>query len=70
MKTFPERLSSIGARVISAPKSPDDFIDLIIGGPLFVVEFEKDGHQGKIFNRVHTSEKSSENWEELILAYT
>ncbi len=69
MKVFPERLSSIGARVTKAPKSSQDFIHLVIGGPLFTIEFEKDGHQGKIFNRVHTSEKANENWEELILAY-
>lgn len=69
MKVFPERLSSIRARVTKAPQSSNDLVYLIIGGPLFKIEFEKDGHQGKILNRVHTSEKASENWEELIVAY-
>lgn len=68
-KTFPERLAKIGAHVTKAPRSSKDFIYPYIGGPLFVIQFEKDGHQGTIFNRVHTSSKPGEHWEELIVAY-
>jgi hypothetical protein len=69
MKVLPERLAKIGAHVTKAPQSSKDFMYPYIGGPLFVVEFEKDGHQGTIFNRVHTSSKPGEHWEELIVAY-
>jgi hypothetical protein len=69
MKVLPERLGKIGAHVTKAPQSSKDFMYLYIGGPLFVVQFEHDGHQGTIFNRVHTSSKPGEHWEELIVAY-
>jgi hypothetical protein len=69
MKVLPERLAKMGARVTKAPQSSKDFMYPYIGGPLFVVEFEKDGHQGTMFNRVHTSSKPGEHWEELIVAY-
>jgi hypothetical protein len=68
-KTLPERLAKMGAHVTKAPQSSKDFIYPYIGGPLFVIQFEKDGHQGTIFNRVHTSSKPGEHWEELIMAY-
>jgi hypothetical protein len=69
MKVLPERLAKMGAHVTKAPQSSKDFMYPYIGGPLFVVEFEKDGHQGTMFNRVHTSPKPGEHWEELIVAY-
>jgi hypothetical protein len=69
MKVLPERLSKIGAHVTKAPKSSKDFMYPFIGGPLFVIEFEKDGHQGTMFNRVHTSSKPGEHWEELVVVY-
>jgi hypothetical protein len=68
-KVLPERLSKIGARVTKAPRTSKDFVYPYIGGPLFVIQFEKDGHRGTLFNRVHTSSKTGGNWEELILAY-
>lgn len=69
MKVLPERLAKMGAHVTKAPQSSKDFMYPYIGGPLFVVEFDKDGHQGTMFNRVHTSSKPGEHWEELIVAY-
>jgi hypothetical protein len=69
IKVLPERLAKMGARVTKAPQSAKDFMYPYIGGPLFVIEFEKGGHQGTMFNRVHTSSKPGEHWEELILAY-
>jgi len=68
-KVFPERLTKMGAHVTKAPQSSKDFMYPFIGGPLFLIEFEKDGHQGTMFNRVHTSSKPGEHWEELIVAY-
>lgn len=69
MKILPARLAKIGAHVTKAPQSSKDFIYPFIGGPLFVIHFEKDGHQGTMFNRVHTSTRRGEHWEELIVAY-
>ncbi len=69
IKILPERLGKIGANVTKAPKSSDDFIDLYIGGALFVIQFDKDGHQGTILNRVHTSSEPGKHWEELLVAY-
>jgi hypothetical protein len=69
MKVLPARLGKIGARVTKAPQSSKDFMYPYVGGPLFVIQFEKDGHQGTIFNRVHTSTKPGEHWEELLVAY-
>jgi hypothetical protein len=66
-KILPERLAKMGAHVTKAPESSKDFIYPYIGGPLFVIQFEKDGHQGTMFNRVHTSSKPGEHWEELIV---
>ncbi len=68
-KILPERLAKMGSHVTKAPQSSKDFIYPYIGGPLFVIQFEKDGHQGTMFNRVHTSSKPGEHWEELIVAY-
>jgi hypothetical protein len=68
-KTLPDRLKNIGAAVTKAPKSPLELTYPIIGGPLFAIKFEKGQHPGEIFNRVHTSERSEENWEELIVIY-
>jgi hypothetical protein len=68
-KVLPERLTKIGAHVTKAPQTSKDFMYPFVGGPLFVIEFEKDGHQGTMFNRVHTSAKPGEQWEELIVAY-
>ena len=69
MKILPDRLVKIGAHVTKAPQASKDFIYPFIGGPLFVIQFEKDGHQGTMFNRVHTSPKPGEHWEELVVAY-
>ncbi len=69
MKVLPERLSKMGAQVTKAPQSPKDFMYPFVGGPLFVIEFEKDGHRGTMFNRVHTSSKPGEQWEELVVVY-
>jgi hypothetical protein len=69
MKVLPERLAKIGARVTNAPRTSKDFMYVYIGGPLFVIQFEKDGHQGTMFNHVHISQNPSEQWEELIVAY-
>ena len=68
-KILPERLAKMGAHVTKAPQSSKDFTYPYIGGPLFLIRFEKDGHQGTLFNRVHTSSKAGDHWEELILAY-
>jgi hypothetical protein len=69
MKVLPKRLAEIGAQVTKAPQSPKDFIYPFVGGPLFVIEFEKDRHHGTMFNRIHTSEQPGQHWEELIVAY-
>jgi hypothetical protein len=69
LKSLPDRLAEIGARILKAPKSSKDLIYPFIGGPLFVIQFEKDGHEGTMFNQVRTSSKPSEHWEELIVAY-
>lgn len=69
MKVLPERLRSIGARVTKAPRSSKDFMYVFVGGPLFVIEFEKGGHHGTMLNRVHTSQNPNEQWEELVVAY-
>ncbi len=68
-KILPERLVKMGAHVTTAPHSAKDFVYPYVGGPLFVIKFERDGHQGTIFNRVHTSSKTGDHWEELILGY-
>src|SRR5208282_4909459 len=52
LKTFPERLTKIGAHITRAPKTAADLMRLIIGGPLFSIEFEIGGHSGRLFNRV------------------
>jgi hypothetical protein len=69
LNSLPGRLVKIGAQVLKAPKSSKDLIYPLIGGPLFVIQFEKDGHQGTMFNQVRTSSQPSEHWEELIFAY-
>jgi len=69
IKILPGRLVKIGAHVTRAPQSSKDLMYPFIGGPLFIIQFEKDGHQGTMFNRVHTSTKPGEHWEELIVAY-
>lgn len=69
MKVLPARLKKIGARVTKAPQSSKDFIYPYVGGPLFLIQFEKEGHQGTMVNRVHTSTKPGEHWEELLVAY-
>jgi hypothetical protein len=69
LKEFPERLSRIGARVTKAPRSSNDLIYLYYGGPIFDIEFEKDGHVGKLFNRVADPKDAGGAREWLILAY-
>jgi hypothetical protein len=69
MRILPERLARIGAHVTKAPQSSKDFMYPFIGGALFVIEFDKDGHHGTIFNRVHMSPQPGERWEELIIAF-
>ncbi|MGH9890559.1 MAG: hypothetical protein ACREA0_00950 [bacterium] len=69
LRVFPERLASIGARITKAPHSSKDLVYLIIGGPLFRIEFEKDGHRATIFNRMRTSDNPQEVYEELILTF-
>jgi hypothetical protein len=39
----------------------------MIGGPLFLIEFQKDGHRGTMFNRFRA--EKDDHWEELIVAY-
>ena len=70
LRVFPERLTEINARIVAAPKSAKDLAYLFIGGPLFKIEFEKDTHRGIIVNHLHTSEKTNETWEELLLFYS
>lgn len=69
MTVFPKRLTSIGARVTKAPQSEGDFMYLYIGGPLYNIQFEKDGHRGTIFNQSHISNTPGQSWEELIVVY-
>lgn len=69
IRLFPQRLSRIGARVTKAPASSRELTYLFMGGPLYQIQFEKDGKEGMIFNRVHTSEKDEGNWEELVFAF-
>jgi hypothetical protein len=69
IRVLPERLAKIGARVTKAPQSEDQLLYPFIGGPMFLIEFELNGHQGKIFNRVGGSAGGKETWEELILAF-
>jgi hypothetical protein len=67
MKVLPERLAKIGAQVTKAPHSSQDFMYPMIGGPLFLIEFQKDGHRGTMFNRFRA--EKDDHWEELIVAY-
>jgi hypothetical protein len=69
MKVLPDRLVKIGARLTKAPQSSKDFMYPFIGGPLYVIQFEKDGHQGTMFNRIITSTKPGEHAEDLVVAY-
>jgi hypothetical protein len=68
MKVLPGRLREVGASVTKAPEVVEDLFFLEVGGPLFVIEFEKGGHHGTIFNRSHISQQPGQSWEELIVA--
>jgi hypothetical protein len=65
---LPKRLVAAGATVTKAPKTSEDLIDLYVGGPLFLIEFEKDGHHGTIFNKVDTLEPIAKR-EKLLVAF-
>jgi len=69
LNVLPERLAKIGAHVTKAPQSSKDLVYLYYGGPLFNIEFEKDGHIGKIFNRVADPKATGGAAEWLILTY-
>lgn len=69
MTVLPNRLRQYGAKIISAPQSPGQFTTIFVGGPLFKIEFEKNGHHGMICNRAYGSEIASENWDELIVLW-
>jgi hypothetical protein len=66
---LPNRLKGIGAKIIRAPKSPGDFVDIYVGGPLFTIEFEQDGHKGLIRNDSHILEKMEDSWYELMVIW-
>ena len=68
LRILPDRLKSIGARIISAPKSESELIFAVIGGPFFTIEFEKHGHRGTIFNRLVADEREGEKGEEVLIA--
>jgi len=44
------RLRGVGARLLKAPASPADLVHLVVGGPLFSIEFQLQGRQGRLFN--------------------
>jgi hypothetical protein len=64
---LPDRLAKFGAKVTKAPKTEKDFMYPFVGGPIFLIEFEKDGHHGTIFNRAHVPQ-GDPAWEELVVA--
>lgn len=70
VSVLPKRLSAIDAKVTSAPHSSADMMNLIAGGPLFAIEFDKDGHHGRLFNDLNPSAKTHlRAFELLFLAY-
>lgn len=50
---LPERLSKSSLRIMKAPKSSSDLLYLVVGGPLFYIEFSDGVNRGVIFNRLH-----------------
>ncbi len=66
---IPDRLKAIGANIIRAPKSPGDFVDIYVGGPLFTIEFELNGHRGIIRNDSHIMARRQESWYELFVVW-
>ena len=55
IEEMPDRLRKMGAHVVKAPKTSNDLTYAFLGGPFFMIEFEKDGHKGTIFNRLAKS---------------
>ena len=64
LKVFPGRITKIGGVVTNGPRSSQDLMYLITGGPLFKIEFRLDSHRGVLFNRVFGAGK-----ERLVLLY-
>ena len=52
IKVLPERLASLGFKVIKSPKSSADFSYPAFSGPLFSIHFSDGNHTGLIYNRV------------------
>jgi hypothetical protein len=50
---LPEMLNRKGFKVTKAPKSAETMMHLVIGGPLFRIEFSDGTHAGVIFNSPH-----------------
>jgi hypothetical protein len=52
IKELPSRLNKLGLTVLSAPKSPSDFIYPYFSGPEFLIKFSDGNHIGVIYNQM------------------
>jgi hypothetical protein len=60
---LPERLAHLGFKIISQPRSPDDFAVPDHGGSLWQIEIQKECCYARLYNRVHdTLYRSRDNW--------
>jgi hypothetical protein len=50
LRILPQRFRRMGVRIISGPKSRNDLVFLVIGGPLFRFKFEHNGRGGYVWN--------------------
>jgi hypothetical protein len=64
LSVLPSRLSATGATLLKSPRSPAELMTLIVGGPLFRIEFDWEGQRGIIYNRLGSVDERS---EELLL---
>jgi hypothetical protein len=53
LQDIPQKLSDLGFKVISAPRSDEELMHLVYGGPLFRIEFSDETHTGLILNSLH-----------------
>lgn len=68
VRTLPGRLRSIGSTIVRAPKSQEDFVERILGGPLFRIRFDLRGLHGVAFNQGFNN-RNDQTKEQLIVAF-
>jgi len=64
LSIIPSRLSTAGATIVRAPRSPSDLMTMTVGGPLFRIEFDWKRQRGIIYDR---PARVDERPEELLL---